>query len=208
MQAKKRPRPAESLALALWCVGTLCCEELPVALSLFLAILIHECGHILAYSLVGMSLPTLGVSGLGLRLYPSRPMSFGEQLFVALAGPLANLLSAFLLYVCFGFGLPVWLHLLTAIANLLPVSTLDGGHILESLFALCFPSRLTYLLTRCLSLLVILLGLVFALSALWTRGQGSYLFFLFFSLFLLHIFGSRQAEKEHTDLLSLPYRSI
>jgi len=48
VSATKRPRPAESIALVLWCISTLCCEELPVALSLFLAILIHECGHILA----------------------------------------------------------------------------------------------------------------------------------------------------------------
>ena len=180
----------DALALLLFGVPTLFCEELPLALSLFLAILVHEAGHILAYLLVGIEWPKLSVERLGLRLSPSRPMMFYEQFFVALAGPLCNLLCCFLLWLLFGFSVPAVLHGLTALFNLLPVFTLDGGQMLEALLGILCPSLWQYRIMRFVSFTVIVLGLLFALGALWLRGQGSYLYFLFFSLLLTHIFGN------------------
>ena len=180
----------DALALLLFTVPTFLCEDIPLALSLLLAILLHEAGHILAYHLVGIKHPQFSVERLGLRLTPSRPMTFYEQLFVALAGPLCNLLCCFLLWLLFGWSVPAVLHGFTALFNLLPVSTLDGGQILEAALGILCPSHFQYNIMRFCSLSVILLGLLFALGALWLRGQGSYLYFLFFSLFFTHIFGN------------------
>lgn len=185
----------QRLALLVWCCCTLFSEQLPVSVSLFCAILLHECGHLLASFCFGVPCAGVVVDGLGLRIFPVRPYSFFEQCVVALAGPFANLLSAFILWRLFGLDTPVFLHLLTAFVNLLPISTLDGGQVLEGVLSMCFSPSATYRLTRLFSILFILLGLSLSLGLLWILGQGSYLFFLFFSLFLTHIFTSPQTEK-------------
>ena len=199
MKKKYRKLLCEGIPLLLWCACTLISEELPASFSLFLAILLHEAGHLLALLLLGMNWPKLAVGPLGFRLLPERPLFFWEQGLVAFAGPLVNLLSALLLTWLFGFTTPAQLHLLTALANLLPIDTLDGGRIVEALLSMCCSPEHTYVIVRALSFLTVTLATMISLGLLWTRGQGSYLFFLFFSLFLLHIFRHTGSQPRNSS---------
>lgn len=175
--------------LLAWMVGTICYESWPVALSLFCAVAIHECGHLLAYTYLGNIPPTLSVGQLGMTLHSPQPLSYAAQLWVALAGPCMNLLCFGVLTLFFGFSLPAQIQLVTALYNLMPISILDGGRVCESVSCLLFPPSLAYATMRTVSLFCLVLVICVSICALWTRGEGLYLFFLSFSLLFSYMFG-------------------
>lgn len=179
----------DGLCLLLWGAGVFLCEEVPVALTLLCAAVLHECGHVAAFLLLGEPMPALRAGRLGLQLCAVRPMSPRRECLVALAGPAVNLLCALALRVLCGAGLPFYMHLMTAAGNLAPVGSLDGGRILRTLCEVRFSPRTARLLWRGVSLVTLCAGLWASLCALWCRGTGGYLFFLCFSLFLSHIAG-------------------
>lgn len=178
---------ADWLCLALWGAGVFLCEEMPVALTLLCAMAVHECGHVAAFLLLGEPMPTLCAGRLGLQLSAVRPMSPRQECIAALAGPGINLLCAFGLLGLFGPELPFYIHLMTAAGNLAPVGTLDGGRILRCLCETHLSPRAAHILWRGVSLATVCAGMWLSLCALWCRGEGGYLFFLCFSLFLSHI---------------------
>ena len=90
---------------------------------------VHELGHILM-----MRLCSVRVTGVRLRLFDvlieaDEPPSFGSDVLITLGGPAANLAFAAVL-TPFGFelGMP---QLALGIFNMLPVMSLDGGHLLR-----------------------------------------------------------------------------
>jgi Zn-dependent protease len=134
------------------------------ATSLFLSILLHEYGHVLMARRFGVStkdIILLPIGGLArLTKLPKRP---SQELLVAVAGPLVNVLIAllFLPYFFFVFwknleinALPLpeaitedftffipmlfGLNLLLAIFNLIPAFPMDGGRILRALLSMKF----------------------------------------------------------------------
>lgn len=177
------------LCLLLWGAGVFLCEEVPFALTLLCAAVLHECGHIAAFLLLGEPMPALRAGRLGLQLCATRPMPPRRECLVAFAGPAVNLLCALVLWALCGAGLPFYMHLMTAAGNLAPVGSLDGGRILRTLCEVRFSPRTARSLWRGVSLVTLCAGLWASLCALWCRGTGGYLFFLCFSLFLSHIAG-------------------
>lgn len=119
-----------------------------------LAALLHEGGHILMAAACGVGLSGLRLDLYGARLGLSGLISYRQELWVSLGGPLANLLTVLLLLPLWrSWGCPVYEGgmlphgaagflsiLLPASAglcavNLLPVATLDGGRILSCALA-------------------------------------------------------------------------
>lgn len=104
---------------------------------LLFSVLLHEGGHAAAFLLLGAGAPRLGGAAGGLLLTGARPLSPREEALVAAAGPLANLIAAgvFLLLIpcvtakewCFSV---FSVQLLTALSNLLPLESTDGGRLL------------------------------------------------------------------------------
>lgn len=126
----------------------------PAVAGVALAVLLHEGGHILMAAVCGVGLSGLRLDLYGARLGLSGLISYRQELWVALGGPLANLLTVLLLLPLWrSVGCPVYEGgvlphgatgflsiLLPASAglcavNLLPVATLDGGRILSCLLA-------------------------------------------------------------------------
>lgn len=177
----------DGVYLLLWMMGTLLCQKWPVALTLLCATALHECGHLAAFLALGEPMPALHFGRLGLQLQAARPLSMRAECLTALAGPAVNLLCAALLCLLCGPGLPAALHLLTALGNLAPVGSLDGGRVLRALCEMRFSPAVAFRLWRAVSFLTLSVGLAAALCALWCAGRGGYLFFLCFSLLLSHI---------------------
>ena len=122
-------------------------------LLLFLCVLLHEFGHILAARHFGVSTPEVVLLPIGgvsrLERIPERPR---EELLMALAGPAVTLAIAILLILVHG-GLPDPMEILTAttgrnllaqlayanitlfVFNLIPAFPLDGGRVLRALLS-------------------------------------------------------------------------
>lgn len=119
-------------------------------LTLFLIVLLHECGHAFATRQVGGTANTILLWPLGGVAYVSPPHRPGAELWSIAAGPLVNVflivpltLLAVLNHVPLFDSVATdsaaflrniwWINFGLLIFNLLPVYPLDGGQILRSL---------------------------------------------------------------------------
>ena len=140
------------------------------AFILFLVILIHELGHLLAMRAFGykntsiLFLPGLGALTMG----EKKNTSPFQRLIIYLAGPMPGImLSGILMYVMMSTQLghtlssiffvrwhvstTVFFFFLINFINLLPVYPLDGGRVVEMLFFSRLPrGRLVFTFTGCL----------------------------------------------------------
>ncbi|MGN1201068.1 MAG: site-2 protease family protein [Candidatus Caccovivens sp.] len=114
------------------------------AISYLLAILLHEYGHYFMAKRLGYKLSRFSISPYGAELaYSGQNFDFRDELKIALAGPIVNLLSS-LLVVGIWWVFPifnyfsesfVYISLLLALFNLLPAYPLDGGRVFICLFS-------------------------------------------------------------------------
>ena len=125
----------------LLCVVLLCLlDDRGFCLLVFAGILIHEAGHLLAILMLRCRVEQLELRLSGLNLtYEEGHLSYGKDAWIALAGPLANLLTAAILIV-YGracqteaMNLAIGVHVLLAGFNLLPALPMDGGRALQAL---------------------------------------------------------------------------
>ncbi len=100
----------------------------------FLFCVLHELGHLTAMILFGKEAEKISLGYFGIKIVTAkRFLSPCKEALIAFAGPLANLIIfAFLFtanrkdYAFISLGL--------ALFNLLPISMLDGGHIISAFF--------------------------------------------------------------------------
>ena len=129
-------------SLALLCVGLLLwtlTAGTQVPFLTLIAILIHESGHLAAAYLLHMKPGGIAADTIGIRLlFRGIPPSYGKEIFLCAAGPLANLLSL-TLALLHNDGKPTFFVSVSAalaILNLLPIEGFDGGRILYSTLSL------------------------------------------------------------------------
>jgi Zn-dependent protease len=151
---------------------------------LFLVVILHEFGHILAarrYGIRTRDITLLPIGGLA-RL-DRLPVKTGEELIVALAGPAVNVAVALILFL--GTGLSgaaaplgpsavagtgfltrfAWANVWLAGFNLLPALPLDGGRVLRALLGMKFgrvrATRIAATTGRGVALAIGMTGLLF-----------------------------------------------
>ena len=89
-----------------------------------------------------------------------------KNIFLALAGPLANFLATIIFYVLSiilhsTYYIPAAINLLIGCFNLLPIISLDGYQIVHTILSTKFSPKTTCFITNCLSVIVLLPILIF-----------------------------------------------
>jgi Zn-dependent protease/CBS domain-containing protein len=156
-------------------------EGVGFVLAVFGCVLLHEFGHALAAKLYGIETPDITLLPIGgvarLQRMPEKP---SQELVVAIAGPLVNVVIAGILFAVLGsrFDLaqaadvanPTASTLLSKLAfvnvslvvfNLIPAFPMDGGRVLRALLAMAMPyARATLIAARVGQGLAFFLGFI------------------------------------------------
>ncbi len=104
------------------------------AFYFFIFCILHELGHLATMFITGKKARTITLGYFGIKISEDKrflpPM---KEAAIAAGGPCANIFLAAFLFIA-GKETLATLNLALAFFNLLPVSVLDGGHILSALF--------------------------------------------------------------------------
>ena len=112
------------------------CVDLELIVPLFLAVIIHEIGHILAIKMLGGEIYCLTICAGGVKItYNSTAFTYFKDVVCALAGPMFGVMSA-LVASYFGFSIFSGVSLCINVFNLLPIRPLDGGNVLRNIFVI------------------------------------------------------------------------
>ena len=149
-------------------------DSLIIALNYFLVILFHELGHYFMAKHRGYKLSKFSLSPYGVSLsYYGETLEERDEIYIAFAGPLINILSAVLVtalwwifpstyFLTYNF---VEISIIIALSNLLPAYPLDGGRIFVSMTSNLINRKkaikITFFVNFLLSILCFLLFIVF-----------------------------------------------
>lgn len=140
-------------------------------LSAFLAVTVHEAGHILAAKLCGMQIKSVTFGALGIHMAgETASVSAFRRAVVSLAGPLANLLG-FLLLLPLPRAYPA-VQLTLFAFHVLPAVPLDGGTALYCLLCGTFGERTAERTVTVLSVLLALTLGTLGFSVLLSTGYN------------------------------------
>lgn len=151
-----------------------------------LACAAHELGHLLCLRVFSAPVKLIRLTAFGAEIHaPLLCLSYQQELLTALAGPASNLLLAFLAAGCREGYLFAGMNLLLALMNLLPISGLDGGRVLEILLCWCWDPVRGAALSRVLGKILPLLFLGAALCLCWRSGGNFFLLLAALGLFFV-----------------------
>ena len=108
--------------------------DMSVCICFLIAVMIHELSHLITAVLHGGHVERIVFRCCG-AVIQTQSMSYTAEIYVALAGPLANIVTT--LIAKNRYGQFAVISLLLAIVNLLPIYPMDGGRMLRSALLLC-----------------------------------------------------------------------
>ena len=160
------------------------------ALASFLAVAVHELGHIIASKLCGIQLYECNIGIYGAGLTPrNMKYSYKDEIFLCACGPLINILSAIVFVPVYHvFPFPIILYfilssLVLASLNLLPIKDFDGGRIFFSVLCLIAEPILAERIIMTVSFILILFLWLVSVYLLLVSGANLSLFIFSISLF-------------------------
>jgi len=116
-------------------------------LYIILSAVLHEIAHIYAMKKCGLDIKEIALKpfGINIKIKDGKYIAYKKEILIALAGPIANLLAAIIVFLfnifIYRFEAGVFIvvvNLLLAFLNLLPIDRLDGGEILKNLLLMKF----------------------------------------------------------------------
>lgn len=159
------------------------------AICYILAISIHELGHYLTAKKLGYKLSSFSFSPYGVSLsYYGQNLDIKDEVLIALAGPLSNLFSAFMVvgvwwifpaFYVFSSHF-VLISVCLALVNFLPAFPLDGGRIFVCASSNFFPEKISKKLTILFNLILSFCAFVSFIAFCFINFNPTYFLFAFF----------------------------
>lgn len=189
------------IPIAFWVIIMFGFDSVSVTIMTLLSAAIHEFGHIAVISQISgqkVSLPIPKVSGM--RIKPSRILSYKEEILVAFGGPCANLVFSALLIpfyrISHGYAVTfAIINLMTALSNLLPVSGFDGYKIALAAASLKFGSEHSERILHVFSFIFSSVSVFVSLYLILKIGEGYWIFGIFFIAMLSEVFKRNKLVK-------------
>ena len=149
----------------------------------FISAFIHECGHLLAMYCFKVKPQCVSLRVFDVAIVASGDRPLVADLFITLAGPVINFLSAFVFYY---FSPMLFVSsVVIGLFNLLPIETFDGGHALQILLSRRFEPKVCIYILKILTLLLLIPCLTFGILMLFYSKYNYSL--LLISLYLLAV---------------------
>ena len=110
-------------------------RQIDVYITYLIAIIIHECGHLITASLFKWEVEELRISAIGGFLTFKNDLSkpAAQTFLVALSGIIFNLILGVIIFALNGPASLIYTQFAIAIFNLLPIAPLDGSKLMQSL---------------------------------------------------------------------------
>lgn len=125
----------------------------------FLMCILHEAGHLTAMLLCGKKAEEINLGYFGMKIVTDKHFLVPvKEALIAFSGPCVNLLLCAFFYA-YGKADIATLNLALAVFNLLPVTMLDGGHIISAFFPY---SKLHSRLSLACAVMLLLIGIFVA----------------------------------------------
>lgn len=184
-------------------------------IKIYILLMIFACLHELGHLIFGMIL------GFKPYLFEIKPIGFSvsfnnvvedynkkikrgnllelKKIFVYIAGPMVNILLSFILYF---FNIDIllkseliYLNLILAFVNLLPIYPLDGGRILKCILCIFCGLKKSYIITERVSVVVMVL-ILFASSILVLKVHNLGLLVIILYLVYIKMIETRRVERK------------
>lgn len=155
--------------------------------SVSVAVALHELGHIFLAKLCKISMREMRLGIFGASLQPQESlMSYKEEIFICLGGPLMNFLSVIPTVFLLDGHIPqafVMTSVALGIINLLPISGFDGGRMFSALAHSLFSCRTAERISSVLSFVIIFALWCFSVYLMFKISASVSLFVFSLSLF-------------------------
>ncbi|MCL1990297.1 MAG: hypothetical protein FWG67_05325 [Defluviitaleaceae bacterium] len=146
-------------------------HQIDVYLTYLIAILIHECGHLVMASFFKWELEELKVSAVGGFLTFKNDLSkpVYQSLLVASGGVLFNLIFGFILWGLDGPASLIYSQFAIAIFNLLPIWPLDGSKVMQAGLRGLFPYETVLEITKFTNIIFLLMFVLSIVALRWEQ---------------------------------------
>ena len=134
-------------------------NQIDMYILFMLFAIIHECFHLLTGIILGYKVKSIKIMPLGLSIcfkeieeeYNTKikKSNFNnlKKIIILLMGPISNIVIAFF-FMIYNMAEPVYINVLIAIFNLLPIYPLDGGQILNRVLRIIYGNMEAYRITN------------------------------------------------------------
>jgi len=145
-------------------------------------IVFHECAHMLMAGIFGDKLTQVSIrlSGMNAVIKVKNELH-PRWFFIYLAGPISNLLLAFLFYK---INIVRDVNIGLAIINLLPIYPLDGFNILQLLCSWCISKRKSQIILNIIQKIILFIIIVLGITVFVRFKNPSIIIFIMYIFFL------------------------
>ena len=146
-------------------------RQIDVYLTYLIAIVIHECGHLIIASCLKWEVETFKISAIGGFLTFKNDLSkpVGQSFFVAIGGILFNLIFGIILWALNGPASLVYTQFAIAIFNLLPIAPLDGSKIMQALLRGVFDYKIVLNIIKVANIIFLFVFVLGIIALRWEQ---------------------------------------